>query len=576
MPEDPEVYSFFLQVQRLVEELTDPVTGELPYDLYLLCRCFALGTPEKPYETLSHNKAEFDQDCEPPDPEYASKRNQYDLHSAKDYGCLPLVDRQLKAGPLHVAIRGKCLVIAAGHHAVSFSLGLEACLYVLPIAMFEELLEGDAPGPNKAKAKARRMRTFKFPTQLIEETRRAANQGKAWRLRSHFDKVRPTLAANGKPNKQSINMFCAFLTKTHAVVVSDFSRLVRLHVTSLSRFWTAEDLEVGSHYWKHALFSKFPDGPDWNFEAAEARIALEEFRRAVLAKPPKPHESQTAIVEAIACNSTMAFGGFGRHLANDFLHEVLIHPLLPVYTVCSDDAMWGRIASHIAPYMAQWRSPEFVSRCCVRTNSLNPFTFNESQEYNYHTQYVKVHTKKSIRMYEAQYNQFVSLGLLDPSHTIGQPYQADPSAFIHKREYTKTTYRDVPVVMWEKTSLKLQAFSVIVAQPPELEWVESSDAWKDLRTKGNTTTIGTASFKEMVQNKPVPVARSRGRPRKPQPTGKPGRPRTSTTEKRLQVPKGLMKRPRSESPVADGSNGQCVPALSISPRRTRSAKKAKS
>ena len=115
----------------------------------------------------------------------------------------------------------------------------------------------------------------------------------------------------------------------------------------------------------------------------------------------------------------MAFGGFGRHLANDFLHEVRIHPLLSPFAVCSDSAMWGRLVSTITPYMMQWRSPNFVRKCCVEVNSLNPFTFNGLQEHNYHSEFIRVHAKTSVRLSITEYNCFVGEGLLDPNHIIG-------------------------------------------------------------------------------------------------------------------------------------------------------------
>lgn len=43
-----------------------------------------------------------------------------------------------------------------------------------------------------------------------------------------------------------MNIFCAFVTEKNAILVTDFARLVRMHVISRSEVWTAEDLAVGS------------------------------------------------------------------------------------------------------------------------------------------------------------------------------------------------------------------------------------------------------------------------------------------------------------------------------------------
>ncbi|TEB31913.1 hypothetical protein FA13DRAFT_1791209 [Coprinellus micaceus] len=566
MPEAPEVYYFYLKLLRLIAELTDPITGENPYaQLLLLPRCFAIGTAARSYDTISHDKSEFDQALEPPDPEYSSERNEFDIRSAKENHCLSLVNRPLKRGPLHAAVRGKCLVIAAGHHAVSFNFGLEACLYVLPIDYFYDILTGDRPGPNPDKAKARCMQSFKLPRYLIEETRRSEDKSTDGHI---------------------INIFCSFLTERHAIIVSDFSRLVRLHVTSLSRFWTAADLKVRSHHWKYTLFVAFPDGPDWVSERPNAYAALDRYRDKVL---DGTVTSPKFMVDAIGSNSTMAFGGFGHHLANDFLHFVLIHPLLSPYTVCSDEAMWGRLRGHIATYMAQWQSNTYIEHCCQSGNSRNPFAFNATQERNCHTGYVAVHTKKMVRIYKDQYNQLASLGLFDPDHTIGEAYQADPSALIISKAHVKRSYRDVEVIMWEQVSSNahkpLRAFSVIHANPlaGSAGWVKSSSlqsvGWKDLWTKGVVTTIGTASFGEMMGNKPDAEKErekivTRGRPRKAECTGLPGCPcKTNITiEKRLQVPKGLFKRARSESVDACGDEEE-PQSNSNAPRMTRAATK---
>ncbi|TEB37826.1 hypothetical protein FA13DRAFT_1867608 [Coprinellus micaceus] len=559
MPEDPEVRSFHLRSTRGIQRVAKKQGGQPTARLIILPRSWAEGTWEKPYSTISEDRSRFNEALEPPDPEYAATCNAHDLRSAKLNGCLHLLDRPLQPGPIYVAKRGKCLVIAAGYHAVSINFGLEASLWVVSRSIFDDLLENDAPGPNPDKAKAQRLRTFLFPEYLIEPSRRA-----------------PV----GSRNTQSINIFCAWLVGDSVIIISDFSRLVRLHFTSLDRFWTQDDLNIGSYHWRNTIFSAFPDGPDMVLEPIPAREALLDWRRRVL---DGTASGTDAIVKAITTNKSMAFGGFGRHLANDFLHVVKIPPLLSARTVCQSDRMFDSIMDHIFVYMAQWSSDRFIKQCCTDVNSLNPFTFNASQERNYHSGYVYVHAKDMVRVTVDEYNGFVELGYLDPDHTIGAFYTFISSFTLSQCEPLGGGYKFLKVHQYEEVGKKrpLRAFSVILAKFPKTDmWRPSTENWTDIRMRGLATTLGPASFREAMQNRPlfgpaVPkLVRGPGRPAKPERTGKGGRPRTSTCEAQLQIPKYLTtgrKRKRSPSPEPEP---EPEPAT-LSPRKTRSSSRRK-
>ena len=82
-------------------------------------RSFAIGTKAKSYSTISWDNQHFDQELEPLDEAYAAECSPDDVWSAKRYKCLPLVDRAHAPGPLITAVRGKGLVVAAGHVSVS-------------------------------------------------------------------------------------------------------------------------------------------------------------------------------------------------------------------------------------------------------------------------------------------------------------------------------------------------------------------------------------------------------------------------------------------------------------------------
>jgi hypothetical protein len=136
--------------------------------------------------------------------------------------------------------------------------------------------------------------------------------------------------------------------------------------------------------WKSSLFTQFPDGPDWVLETDEAFRALDSWRQSSLT------DKSTSIVVALTTNTSKVFGGFGRHLANDYLYLVAIPPGLTVSEVCKDEQMWNRLRSGIYSYMQMWHGKEFISRCVTVTNSLNPFHFNHTSNDNYLKMFTKV------------------------------------------------------------------------------------------------------------------------------------------------------------------------------------------
>ena len=154
-------------------------------------------------------------------------------------------------------------------------------------------------------------------------------------------------------------------------------------------------------WWRKMLFEQFPDGPDWVLETDAAFRRLDKWRSRCLER-----SSAEPIVKAITSNTSDvfsdtsassktgnkhaisgAFGGLGRHLANDFLYHVAIPPGLSASAVCADEQMWDRLRNGILPYMQQWRHRDFISRCITTKNSTNPFAFNYRSHRNYISEY---------------------------------------------------------------------------------------------------------------------------------------------------------------------------------------------
>jgi tricorn protease-like protein len=115
------------------------------------------------------------------------------------------------------------VTLTQDQHAVTISFGLEASVFILERDDYDEIISMDCPGPNPLKFKSEKLRSFMMPEHFIEDESRV----------------------NGE-KRRLINIFVAFVMETHVIVVSDFSRLIRLHVNSRCRMWMKEDLEVGS------------------------------------------------------------------------------------------------------------------------------------------------------------------------------------------------------------------------------------------------------------------------------------------------------------------------------------------
>ncbi|KAI0684622.1 hypothetical protein C8T65DRAFT_778319 [Cerioporus squamosus] len=438
-------------------------------------RCHALGTKTKNYDTLTWTSLGYDPAVEDPaDGSEDVKLDPFDedrvkLKAWKKFA--PLL-RPLADGPLLVASRGKELVVAAGFHAVRVHLGLEASVFVVSLADFQSLTERCRPGPNKDKAKAKRLRSFVLPSSFV------VPGSPAWR----------------DSTERYINIFAAVVCQDCAIIITDFARLVRLHVMSRSHFWLEPDLNTRSQFW-----SKLWDedhGPDWATETSEALERAAAWRSEVLAQP-NARAAQLPIIVSLYVVQTV-FNGVGKHTANDLLHLLGLWPGMPTIDLCSDESGFERFLAVLVRYMAMWSSEHFLEVVAPPANHPNPFAFNYRSHRNYISRYVHVYRKSFVNVSPQFYNELVSCGLLDPSHTIGEwPFNFDVSSI----DLTALSYKILPVYFYKMGSVKF--YSVIRARRP--------DSWRyalneqlmlapDMRRLANNTTVGAASFREMVEN----------------------------------------------------------------------------
>lgn len=133
MPEAPEnsviLYRLHKAQLQHLQQMGCPLQGSMNHNINdsnlslcaghirLVPRTFAMGTKQKHYCTTTVDRSEYCDELEPLD--NCFRPNEYDAARSIGKAWSYLIDRPLKDGPLNVALRGKCLAIAAGY--VSFS-----------------------------------------------------------------------------------------------------------------------------------------------------------------------------------------------------------------------------------------------------------------------------------------------------------------------------------------------------------------------------------------------------------------------------------------------------------------------
>ncbi|KAJ7573469.1 hypothetical protein C8J56DRAFT_1170636 [Mycena floridula] len=457
--------------------------------LQIFPQTFSMGTDAKAYITCTADSSRYDESVEPIPDDYSV--DPYDARRSVGEPFKYLL-RPTVPGPLIVAARGKQLAIAAGHHLVTISWGLEASLIPMDTSVLNELRLSSEPGPNSNKEKAEALRQFLIPARFYEEN-------------------------TSKHEKRYVRICLAFITDARAYVVADFSRIVRFHAISRTDMWRKEDLIPGSEWWP-IIWAQFPSGPDWVLETNDAISAFCRARERIISRG----WTSTTIISYMDSDKDLVWAGFGRHLSNDFLAKVMIHPSTPVYVVFT--ALWDGLVPAIVEYMAQFRAPAYLNHIAVRSNNPNPFAFRDRVDDLYISRYVFVFRKQYTYVEKELHNRMVKEGLFCPTHTIGEPYKSKYS------ELCLLGKRRVPVIYYDSP---VDAYTIICAKPPA-DWVQASQKIsKDLRTAGYSTTIGPANFHEQKQNMldPAKVLKAKGKPGRPKKiqTGNRGRPPKAKT-----------------------------------------------
>lgn len=235
-----------------------------------------------------------------------------------------------------------------------------------------------------------------------------------------------------KTQKHTLNVLAAVECQDLAFVLADFARLVTIHVISLNRHWTEEDVIPGAEvkyidicdpcpislttclqHW-HDIWSP-QQGPDWIDETSAAIEEVHRWRAEVLDGSGSGH---LPIVKHL-CDEQRAFNGFGRHLSHDFVYSIGIHPGMPASDVCRDDALFSQFVSTLQSYMSRWTSQQYLIRVANIPNSENPFAFNDISNQRYLSGSVLVYHKQCVYVPAELNDRLARAGMYDPSHIIG-------------------------------------------------------------------------------------------------------------------------------------------------------------
>ncbi|KAF7374250.1 hypothetical protein MSAN_00307900 [Mycena sanguinolenta] len=489
MPESQVLQAFAHMLQQVSEEAYRQSGFWPDATLRLFPRAFAEGTPTKPYKTLTMDSGDYSPSLEP----NLRPVNNYDARRIpKHVTWRHLLDRELVSGPIYFAVRGKCLAIAAGYHALVVHFDLEGNIRPMKRTDFNDMVAHCVKGNASDPARAEKMRSFLLPNKFIEPGARKSKKDR------------------------KITILAAILMDEDVFIITDFCRMTQLHVVSSSRIISKRDLEPGSEFWTTRLWAHFRASPDWISETEAALAVLVGWREQVLSK-----DIRVPIIEALL-DVDGPGSGMGQHLVNDFLFSIAFHPDTPSLVICKNDDLFTLLRTSLVSFMSQWASKKYLTRCAGRANSNNPFFFNDKSNRIFLQQYVRVYRKVEVRIEQELYNRYQSLGLFDPTHTIGMPYHSHWTPMNRK-------YKSVSVQMFRGS--KSNRYHVIRAIPPA-EWkayTEPSE-FSDITAAGFSTTLGPASFYESMLNKLdekelEKTPKKRGRPAAVIKTGNSGRPR---------------------------------------------------
>ncbi|KAM5531772.1 hypothetical protein V8D89_014542 [Ganoderma adspersum] len=541
MPELDTLHGVEFQINRATKQWQSKYRVPFHADTIFFPRCFTVGTAKKPYTTCTVDRRPQFLDPISFAPQFSATTvavEQVDLRRAEDQAFRSLLG-VLQGGELFVRARGKELVIAVGQYAFRFHFALEGITAIVDTQNFWQMVSKDCPGKNKDGEKSEIMRSFIVPTCLTTLEARQLNQ------------------------EQTINIFTAFVGLRDTFIVTDHSRLLRMHIMILSRSFTQHDLQPESELWPFLWSANH--GPDWIIERAAAERALDAWRDHIIGSKASTRDGMVSFLrqrnsvvniarlKTAACRRSKAahvvsrrpipmtetiihalterqdiFNGYGQHTASDLLHDLGIWPGMPVEEVCKNGMLFQSLKIRLHTYAIQFVSDLYRIRCLSVPNG-PAFAFNYKSDTNYINQFLTVYRKCSVRIRHDEYNFMVRQGLFNVDHTIGAPYRCSDDEVIDVEHTDKPVFVYKLVVQDKKdkkNKTEVVWYSAIRAKRPH-HWRSLPGPFPAVDNAlhaGMKTTIGPASFYLYKLNQYDPKAFGKPGRKKKISNGRRGRP----------------------------------------------------
>ncbi|KAJ6467419.1 hypothetical protein C8R45DRAFT_1171855 [Mycena sanguinolenta] len=234
-------------------------TGSEPTGVIKLLPCtFKEGTTVKAYQTLTADIGDYCTALEP----VTAPLNEYDVKRVpKDTEWDYAVGRELKPGPVLIAVRGKNLGIAAGSHALIIHFNLEGNTRAMEHLAFESMIAQSVEGNNSDKDKADRMRSL----VLLPEFRNAG--------------------ARQKDGDIKINILASIVMDNNIFIL-----------------------------WNGCLWAHFRGGPDWIAELDAALAYLDAWKAQVVAKKFRKRIANSLLDVQDTPSYSAAFSELRTHL----------------------------------------------------------------------------------------------------------------------------------------------------------------------------------------------------------------------------------------------------------------------
>ncbi|PPQ74876.1 hypothetical protein CVT26_011472 [Gymnopilus dilepis] len=476
-------------------------------------------------------------------------------------------------GPLTCRSRGKILVIAAGKHAVTVCLALETAIIGMPTSTYRKIIEEGLVHASDIDKKGPKLPTFLIPSEMVVPLSSKQNhvirivaafvsEKWTWTINDFTSLVRLHVTSRDRPwsseeiqpdNKEVWELLLERYNSGPDLVLEwgiasekmdewrDWIiRTYRRRIASISNTKTCGSTRKSSSFSSKEDYILFLEVRNPNYNV-NSMIEFNLYRTSGSTDSATNHNEESnnsfymklnPIRHELTKNRFLCFSGIGKYTANEILHELAIFPGTPSYFICCNGKRYADFKEGIRRYVKQFSTDEYLSRASSVPNTNNPVSFNEHLNTLYLRKYVKVYRRRMAVVPRDLYNKYLSLGLLDPNHTIGRPYQFDKSKLLPENK----KWKYLPVLRYHKP---LAAYTIIAAKPPE-EWgtfPAPSYVSTDINEFGYATTIGPAQFRVQLLNRPdfrniEPGFFKPGRP-KTERTGRRGRPRKGLTRKRV-------------------------------------------